>query len=283
VPDLSFGDRLDATFETVGHLCLNVDAHASLLERWGLPDNAEGAREFGLRAVDAAAATIGIVKPQIAFYERHGSAGYAALERVIAHARDANLLVIADVKRGDIGSTVAAYAEAWLRPGSSLEVDAMTVVAYQGVGSLNEPANYARHFGKGLFVLAATSNREAVATQTAIVGRGAADGDTVAASVVREVASQRGDDALGSIGVVIGATVQLRDYGLSPQDLIATPVLAPGFGEQGAVFSQVRERYGEATSSVVAAVGRSVLSTGREGIREALVRAAGELGEAVAR
>jgi orotidine-5'-phosphate decarboxylase len=279
----SFGDRLSETFATAGHLCLGIDPHASLLERWSLEDNAEGVREFGLRTVDAAAATIGIVKPQIAFFERHGSAGYAALERVIARARDARLLVIADVKRGDIGSTVAAYGEAWLTPGLPLEVDAMTAVAYQGVGSLSDVITRARHYGKGVFVLAATSNREAAATQTAVVGRGAADGSTVAASVVREVAGLRGDAALGSIGVVIGATVNLRDYGLSPDELVGTPVLAPGFGEQGAQLTRARELYGDATASIVANVGRAVLSAGRDGIHEALVRAAGELGEAVAR
>jgi orotidine-5'-phosphate decarboxylase len=283
MPDPTFGERLASTFDSVGQLCLNVDPHAALLERWGLPDNAEGVREFGLRAVDAAASTIGIVKPQIAFYERHGSAGYAALERVLAEAREAGLLVIADVKRGDIGSTVAAYGEAWLTPGRPLEVDAITAVAYQGVGSLADVTARARQHGKGVFVLAATSNREAAAVQTAMVGRGAADGSTVAAAIAREVASLRTDDALGSVGVVIGATVQLHDYGLSPDELVGTPVLAPGFGEQGGVLSRVRELYGDATGSVIASTGRSVLSTGPEGIREALVRAAGELGEAVAR
>jgi orotidine-5'-phosphate decarboxylase len=279
MPEPTFGDRLSATFETVGRLCLNVDPHAAILDRWGLPDNAEGARELGLRAVDAAASTIGIVKPQIAFYERHGSAGYAALERVLAEARDAGLLVIADVKRGDIGSTVAAYGEAWLTPGSPLEADAMTAVAYQGVGSLAEVIARARHYGKGVFVLAATSNREAAAVQTATVGRGAADGSSVAAAVAREVASLRGDDALGSIGVVIGATVRLSDYGLSSDELVGTPVLAPGFGEQGGELSRVRELYGDATGSVIASAGRSILSAGPEGIREALVRASGELGD----
>ena len=159
----------------------------------------------------------------------------------------------------------------------------MTAVAYQGVGSLSEPIRYAQHVNKGIFVLAATSNREALATQTAVVARGAADGSTVAASVVQEVAALRGESQLGSVGVVIGATVSLRDYGLSPEDLAATPVLAPGFGEQGAALSQVREIYGDAVSSVVANVGRGVLSTGRDGVGEAIVRAAGELGEAVAR
>ena len=283
MPDaaMTFGDRLAATFETIGQLCLNVDAHASVLDRWSLPDSAEGAREFGLRAVAAAAGTIGIVKPQVAFFERHGSAGYVALERVLAEARDAGLLVIGDAKRGDIGTTVDAYAEAWLRPGSPLEVDAMTVVAYQGVGSLAAPIARAQAAGKGLFVLAATSNREATATQTAMITRGAADGSTVAASIVREVAALRGDAVLGSFGVVIGATVQLRDYGLTDDDLAGTPVLAPGFGEQGAVLSEVRRLFGSATPNVVAASGRSLLLAGPDGLREALVRASGELGEAM--
>lgn len=276
----TFGDRLAETFETVGQLCLNVDPHAAVLDRWSLPDSAEGARELGLRAVGAAAGTIGIVKPQVAFFERHGSAGYVALERVLAEARDAGLLVIADAKRGDIGTTVDAYGEAWLRPGSPLESDAMTVVAYQGVGSLSGPITRAQGAGKGLFVLAATSNREAAATQTATVTRGAADGSSVAASVVREVAALRGDVDLSSFGVVIGATVQLRDYGLTDDDLTGVPVLAPGFGEQGAVLSEIRRLFGSATPNVIAASGRSLLLTGPDGLREALVRASGELGEA---
>jgi orotidine-5'-phosphate decarboxylase len=276
----AFGERLAETFATIGQLCLNVDPHASVLDRWSLPDSAEGARELGLRAVGAAAGTIGIVKPQVAFFERHGAAGYVALERVLAEARDAGLLVIADAKRGDIGTTVDAYGEAWLRPGSPLESDAMTVVAYQGVGSLAGPVARAQAAGKGLFVLAATSNREAAATQTATVTRGAADGSTVAASVVREVAALRGDADLGSFGVVIGATVQLRDYGLTDDDLAGVPVLAPGFGEQGAVLSEIRRLFGSATPNVVAASGRSLLLTGPDGLREALVRSSGELGEA---
>jgi orotidine-5'-phosphate decarboxylase len=280
VPDVAFGDRLAATFETVGRLCLNVDPHAAVLDRWSLPDSAEGARELGLRAVGAAAGTIGIVKPQVAFFERHGSAGYAALERVLAEARDSGLLVIADAKRGDIGTTVDAYAEAWLRPGSPLEADAMTVVAYQGVGSLAGPIARAQAAGKGLFVLAATSNREAAATQTAVVTRGADDGSSVAAAVVREVRDLRGDADLSSFGVVVGATVQLGEYGLDDDDLAGIPVLAPGFGEQGAVLSEIRRLFGSATPNVVAASGRSLLLTGPDGLREALVRASGELGEA---
>src|SRR5690606_33428071 len=122
---------LRAAIEATGRLCVGIDPHATLLADWGLPDTADGLRDFGLRVVDAAAGAVGIVKPQAAFFERHGAAGYAALETVLAAARAAGLLVIADVKRGDIGSTVDAYGAAWLTPGAALEADAMTAVAYQ--------------------------------------------------------------------------------------------------------------------------------------------------------
>ena len=135
----SFGERLGAVFADRGQLCLGLDPHAFLLESWGLPDSAAGVRELALRVVDVASREIGIIKPQIAFFERHGAAGYAVLEEVISSARAAGLLVIADVKRGDIGTTIQAYAEAWLTPGGSLEVDAVTLSAFQGVGSIADP------------------------------------------------------------------------------------------------------------------------------------------------
>lgn len=276
-----FGSRLRDVFERRGHLCLGIDPHASVLDAWGLPDSADGARELGLRAVDLAAGLIGVVKPQVAFYERHGAAGYAALESVIAAAREASLLVIADAKRGDIGTTLAAYGEAWLTPGSPLEADAMTVVAYQGVGSLADPIGRARAFGKGLFVLAATSNPEAAAVQTAVIGRGPRDGSAVAAGIVGEVGVLNRGDELGSFGVVIGATVALADYRIEPAWLRGMPVLAPGFGEQGGALADARRLYGEGTDSIVANVGRSVLSGGRDGARARLEQAAGELAEAV--
>lgn len=280
-----FGERLQGTFDRSGHLCLGIDAHAQLLDAWGLPDSADGARDFGLRCVDAAAGRIGIIKPQVAFFERHGAAGYGALERVLGAARDAGLVVIADVKRGDIGSTVAAYAEPWLTPGSPLEVDAITVVAYQGVGSLEGPIAQARAFGKGLFVLAATSNPQAAATQTAIIGRGPHDGSTVAAGIVGDVGVLNHDGTaahrLGSFGVVIGATVSLADYRIEPAWLRGMPVLVPGFGEQGGRLHDVVTLFGDATGSVVANVGRSVLADGAAGLPGGLEQSAEVLAEAI--
>jgi orotidine-5'-phosphate decarboxylase len=274
-----FGRRLSEVFATSSQLCVGIDPHASLLEAWRLPDSARGVRDFGMRVVEAAAGRAGIVKPQIAFFERHGSAGYAALEDVLAAARAAGLLVIADVKRGDLGTTVDAYGEAWLTPGSSLEADAMTAVAYQGLGSLSGVLDLAAANGKGVFVLAATSNPEAFATQTAT----RSDGLSVAAGVVADVAARNaasgasdpagsglGSIGLGSVGVVLGATIGLADFGLGAASLAGIPVLAPGFGHQGARIEQLSELFGAAAQNVVVSASRSILSAGPAGLEAAI-------------
>lgn len=260
---------------------MGIDPHPFLLEQWGLPDTAEGVREFGLRVVDAAAGVIGILKPQVAFFERHGSLGYAALESVLKAAREAGLFIIADVKRGDLGTSVAAYGEAWLTPGSPLEADAMTVAAYQGVGSLADPIEFARATGKGLFILAATSNPEAVSTQTAVIARGQFAGSTVAAGIVAEVEMLNASATeLGSIGLVLGATVELSDYGIDVSRLAKSPILGPGFGEQGAAFGDVVRVYGAASGNVVVSVSRGVLRAGPDNIDTSIARHAAELAEA---
>ena len=272
----SFGARLSAVLETQGPLCVGIDPHRSLLADWGLPDSADGAREFGLRVVAAASGRIGVVKPQVSFFERHGSRGYAALEEVLAAARAAGLLVIADAKRGDIGSTLDAYAEAWLTEGSPLEADAMTAVAYQGVGSLDPAVSRALDAGKGVFVLAATSNPEAREVQTAVISDGPRAGQSVAAGIVGEVRSRNVRGGLGSIGVVVGATIRLDDYGLTHEDLVGMPVLAPGFGHQGARIADLPTLYGPAAASTLVSVSRSVLSAGPDGIAAALDASAKE-------
>lgn len=265
----AFGARLASSFATTGQLCVGIDPHTALLGAWGLPDTAAGVRDFGLRVVAATAGRAGIVKLQIAFYERHGSAGYAALEEVLAAARAAGLLVLADVKRGDVGSTVDAYGEAWLTPGSPLEVDAMTAVAYQGLGSLDGVIDRAAAAGKGVFVLAATSNPEGFATQSAI----RSDGRSVAAGVVADVAERNaasGAAALGSLGVVVGATIARADFGLTDASFSGMPVLAPGFGHQGARIADLPELFGSAAQNVLVSASRSILSAGPGGIEAAI-------------
>lgn len=276
----TFGDRLAELFAGPGGLCLGIDPHAPLLAAWGLPDSGAGAREFGLRAVEAAAGTVGIVKPQIGFFERHGAAGFAALEDVIRAAREAGLIVLADVKRGDMGSTFDAYAEAWLLPGASLEADAITAVAYQGTGVLQRAFDLAAEHGKGVFVLGATSNPESASVQTALLP----DGRTVAAAILDDMESRNAAVAgpLGPYGVVIGATNRVGDFGLDLAAAPRTPILGPGFGTQGARLGDAGAIYGAAAGRVVASVSRAALDAGPEGLAARLVELREELARGIA-
>src|SRR5438876_557854 len=117
---MTFGARLRAAMDERGPVCVGIDPHAALLAEWGLADDAARCETFALRAVEAFAPLVSVVKPQSAFFERFGSRGVAVLERVIAESRAAGALVLLDVKRGDIGSTSQAYADAYLDPTSPL-------------------------------------------------------------------------------------------------------------------------------------------------------------------
>ena len=283
-----FGERLHAALGARGRLCVGIDPHESLLRAWGLPVDAAGAREFGLRVVEAAAPRVAVVKPQVAFFERFGSAGYAALEEVMSTARAAGLIVLADAKRGDIGTTMDAYAAAWLTPGAPLEADAVTLSPYLGVGALRSTFELAREGGKGVFVLAATSNPEAAfiqgaAPQSAVHEDGAVrTNPTIAADVVDEVSSfnRAGDGVLGDIGFVIGATVDAASYGIPVPIQPAAPILAPGFGAQGARLSALSALFGANASTVLASASRSILSDGPAGLADAIDAHNRELQEA---
>lgn len=265
----SFGERVRAALAARGPLCVGIDPHAALLESWGLEDSAAGVREFGLRTVDAAAARVGIVKPQVSFFERFGSVGFAALEDVLRAARDAGLIVIADAKRGDIGTTMDAYAEAWLTPGSPLEADALTVNPFLGVGALDTTFARAQEHGKGVFILAATSNPEAADIQRA---RTAAE-QAVSAEIVAQVSTRNARSTpsgeWGSLGFVIGATVDWTDAGLTRFSPPA-PILAPGFGAQGAGPADLHARFTASAAMVIASESRSILSAGPDGIATAI-------------
>ncbi|MBS1674835.1 MAG: orotidine-5'-phosphate decarboxylase [Actinobacteria bacterium] len=266
---LSFGARLRTVLDEHGPLCVGIDPHAALLDAWGLPQTAEGVRAFGLTVIEAAAGRVGMVKPQVSFFERFGSRGFAALEDVFTAARAAGLLVIADAKRGDIGTTMAGYAQAWLEPGAPLESDALTISPYLGGGSLAEAIARALPVGKGVFVLAATSNPEGAPLQTALVQHGRTDEpqETVALRVTRDVtALDPHDGALGSVGLVIGATIDRSRFALDDNTLRTVPLLAPGFGAQGATPDDLRLRFGTLAGNVLASESRSILSAGPDRI-----------------
>jgi len=252
----TFSQRLVEAGQEYGRLCVGIDPHAALLEQWGLEDTVEGLRAFAETCVEAFAGHAAVVKPQVAFFERFGSAGFAVLEDTLAQLRASGTLVIADAKRGDIGSTMAGYAAAWLAPGAPLESDALTVTPYLGVGSLDPAIELAAQHGKGVFVMAANSNPEAVALQT-----GTIDGKMLSQRMVDECAEyNRADDPeyIGHVGVVVGATVQTPPV----LDRLNAPVLMPGVGAQGATMADAEAIAGEVGHLVFPSVSRSVLSAG---------------------
>ncbi|WP_293831980.1 orotidine-5'-phosphate decarboxylase [uncultured Corynebacterium sp.] len=252
----TFSRRLVEAGREYGRLCVGIDPHAALLEQWGLEDTVEGLRAFAETCVEAFAGHAAVVKPQVAFFERFGSAGFAVLEDTLAQLRASGTLVIADAKRGDIGSTMAGYAAAWLSPGAPLEADALTVTPYLGVGSLDPAIDLAAQHGKGVFVMAANSNPEAVALQT-----GTIDGKMLSQRMVDECAEYNcADDPehIGHVGVVVGATVKTPPV----LDRLNAPVLMPGVGAQGATMADAEAIAGEVGHLVFPSVSRSVLSAG---------------------
>ncbi|WP_445154286.1 orotidine-5'-phosphate decarboxylase [Arthrobacter sp. Hor0625] len=267
----SFGSRLGRAMAERGPLCVGIDPHPALLQQWGLADDVAGLERFSRTVLDAVAPLAAAVKPQVALYERHGSAGMAVLERIFAAAKEAGVLSIADAKRGDIGSTMAAYADAWLRDGSALAADSVTLSPYLGFESLRPALDLAAQSGRGVFVLALTSNPEGASVQH--VG----GADSVARRIVRAAAAenQRYHGDLGSVGLVVGATVgtALADLDL---DLAAVrgPILAPGLGAQGATAADLRRTFGDAYGQVLGTSSRDILAAGPEpsALREAARR-----------
>ncbi|TCB95331.1 orotidine-5'-phosphate decarboxylase [Micromonospora zingiberis] len=274
----SFGARLHRAVRERGPLCVGIDPHPALLARWGLTDDVDGLDRFARTVVDALGDRVAVVKPQSAFFERFGSHGVAVLESTIRQLRDRGSLVLLDVKRGDIGSTVHAYASAYLEPSSPMYVDAVTASPFLGVGSLTPMFELAAEHGGGVFVLALTSNPEGATVQRATT----ADGRTVAQAVIDEIAQlNAGAEPLGSIGAVIGATVGETGCDLSA---INGPLLAPGLGAQGATAADLRVVFGTNLSAVLPSYSREVLGAGpdAEALRAAADRAVADCRAALA-
>jgi orotidine-5'-phosphate decarboxylase len=251
----TFGARVHAALAERGPLCAGIDPHGTLLTEWGLADDVGGLETFALTVAETLAPLVSVVKPQSAFYERFGSRGIAVLERVVTTCREAGALVLLDVKRGDIGSTSQAYADAYLDPASPLAVDAITVSPYLGFGSLDPFVESARRHDAGLFVLALTSNKEGPEVQHATT----ADGRRVGGLMLDHLrALNAGASPLGSFGAVVGATI--GDVGESFD--INGPILAPGYGAQGGTVADLRRIFGPAVGAVLASSSRELLRLG---------------------
>jgi orotidine-5'-phosphate decarboxylase len=254
----SFGQRLQERIRDLGPLCVGIDPSSSLLTSWGRPDTVEGLEFMALALLEASIGSAAAIKPQVAYFERFGSPGYRVLERLISDAHDAQILVIADAKRGDIGATNDAYASAWLDESSPLCSDAVTVSPFTGVGAL-APFFSRAVDGRGVFVLAATSNDEGRSLQRARTDHDEAVEDLILRSVAE---LNRRDEGLGALGVVLGATRDRPRFDLAA---LQGPYLVPGVGAQGATPEQVSrlfERCPEGT--VLINVARAILEAGPE-------------------
>ncbi|MBY8859592.1 orotidine-5'-phosphate decarboxylase [Nocardia sp. CA2R105] len=249
-----FGVRLHDAMGRHGPVCVGIDPHPQLLRAWELAEDVEGLKRFADACVDAFAGRVALVKPQVAFFESYGSGGIVVLEDTIAALREAGTLVLADAKRGDIGSTMAAYAQAWLADGP-LASDALTVSPYLGFGSLSPALELAAANGRGVFVLAATSNPEGAQVQRAA----AAEGRSIAQTMVDEAAARNAGAEFGSVGVVIGATLAEAP---DPSRLNG-PILMPGVGAQGGGADSIRALVpAQSLGAVVPNVSREVLGEG---------------------
>ena len=267
----SFGARVAEAVGRLGPLCAGIDPSAALLEAWGLPDDATGLRSFCRICVEAFGGAVAVIKPQVAFFERHGSAGMGELERLLVEARQAGLLVLADAKRGDIDTTAAAYADAWLGEGSTLAADAVTAHPYLGLAALAPLIAMAGRTGRGVIVVTRSSNPEGRLIQEAVTRTG----DSVEESLLAEIAAWNDSPEVptGTVGAVVGATLERSIFPLSQ---LGGVILAPGLGAQGAQPDEIADRFaGCAPGTVIASTSRALLATGPKPAE--LRRAASEL------
>ena len=282
---IPFGDRLAAAMDEYGPLCVGIDPHPNLLQAWGLEDSAESLHTFTTAVYEGCAPYAAALKPQVALFERHGSAGLAVLEELFARAAEDRVLIVADAKRGDIGSTMKAYADAWLGTSSPLGTDSVTLSPYLGFESLRPALDAATANQRGTFVLALTSNPEGKSVQH--VGK-AEDTGAVAKQVIAAATAENTAqtwERMGSCGLVVGATVgeALKELAIDLSTFNG-PILSPGYGAQGASAEDLYQIFAGVESQVLVNSSRGVLSAGpqladlaraAQSARDDLVRARG--------
>jgi orotidine-5'-phosphate decarboxylase len=270
---MNFADRLaDAVTRKRSQLVVGLDPRLDLLPMelrgeavLGRATAASSVARFCKGIVDAVGPYVVAVKPQSAFFEALGSDGFRALEEVCEYARAAGLLVIADVKRGDIGSTSRAYAEAFLEPredGPPL-ADAMTASPYLGLDSVEPFLAACRRHEAGVFFLVRTSNAGAVDVQDLALSDGRPLWHHLAELVHEWGEPLVGESGMSSVGAVVGAT-HPRAVSDARRLLPRTPMLLPGVGAQGATPADVARAFTAGPASALVTASRSVIYAYRD-------------------
>lgn len=269
---MTWFERLQSLTAERGNLCAGIDPHPSILASWGLPDDVHGLEACARGMVEALGDVVAVFKPQSAFYEVYGSAGIAVLERVLGDIRDAGALSILDVKRGDIGSTMAGYARAYLADDAPLRADAVTVSPFLGFESLRPAIDLAHETGRGLYVLARTSNPEGAGVQLATAQLATGERATIAQQIIDAAHAENVASGQFAIGLVIGGThasLQCDPTGFNGS------ILVPGIGAQGGRVDQLRSIFGAAADRTLPSASREVMGGGPD--REALRARAAQL------
>ncbi|HYK69079.1 MAG TPA: orotidine-5'-phosphate decarboxylase [Streptosporangiaceae bacterium] len=263
----SFARRFAAARAARGPLVFGLDPSADLLESWGLGDSADGLDRFADIVLAAADGPVGLVKPQSAFYERHGWRGIRTLQRLIATARAASLLVILDVKRGDVGSTNDAYAEAYLGKGAPLAADAITVHPYLGLAAMGAFVSRAAESGSCLLVVTRSSNPEGREIQAGAEQQLLAD--------IGALNARLAPGAIGPVGAVVGPVRVEPALDLAAASCL---FLAPGVGAQGAAAMDVAQVFAACPDRVMPSASRSLLLAGPDvrRLRDAVSKLAAE-------
>ena len=239
-----FGDRLNQAIANAGTpLCMGIDPHPGMIPSLFGDSSSPGSsaairaiEDFGMACIDEAARSVPAIKPQAAFFEAHGPDGMRVLAGLSKAAREAGLLVVMDAKRGDIGSTSAAYAAAWLGDDAPFASDALTINAYLGLDTLEPFLARADSRGAGLFVLVRTSNQGAGDLQDLKSGHSSVF-QHLASKLAPLAGARTGASGWSSLGVVVGATWPEEAANLR-EILPHSPFLVPGFGAQGAGADQ---------------------------------------------
>ena len=263
-----FSDRLaDAVERKRSQLVVGLDPRLELIPvevrgdaHLARPQAADAVARFCCGLVDAVAPHVVAVKPQLAFFEALGSDGIRALEEACAYARAAGLLVIADAKRGDVGSTARAYAAAFLEPADGREplADAVTVNPYMGRDSVEPYLLAARRDGAGVFCLVKTSNAGSADVQDAVLTDGRPVWQHVGALVCEWAEEAVGEHGLSNVGAVVGATYP-RAVGEARRLMPQSVLLLPGVGAQGATAADVARAFTSGPASALVTASRSVI------------------------
>jgi orotidine-5'-phosphate decarboxylase len=275
----SFASRFAAVRSAQGPLVWGLDPSGRVLEEWGLGDTPDGLDRFADIAVAAAVGTIGLVKPHSAFYERHGWRGMRTLARLISEARSAGLLAVLDAKRGDIGPSNEAYAEAYLGKDAATEADAITVHPYLGLGSMSAFVTRAHQAGSCIFVVTRSSNPAGRPIQTALDR----SGRTVEATLLAEIGHLNtilAAGQIGPVGAVIAPTHEKPHLDLPAANAL---FLAPGVGVQGATLQDVARVFEACPDRVMPSVSRTLLADGpdQNRLRDAVAALAAEFRHAL--